>query len=159
MCNLFCLLVTVNHLIVQNTLFKSKTGRRKKHDCTLTFLVWLFKALFVSVVEGGTVPVFIGRPVNSPHLCKNRVNSSCYVLQFSILRIEIIKKFKNNTRLKILLFRSWTSEPEWALAREWRWRQREDAAHYFFALNLLVIGPMLIPASMTGDQLQGVSLE
>ena len=34
-------------------------------------------------------PVFIGRPVNSPHLGQNRVNSSSYVLQFSILRIKV----------------------------------------------------------------------
>ena len=30
MCNLFCLLVIVYHLIVQNTLFKSKTARKNK---------------------------------------------------------------------------------------------------------------------------------
>ena len=70
----------------------------------------MFKAPIVSiVVEGGAAPVFIGRPVNPPHLSKNRVNSSCYVLQFSILRIEVIKTIKTNRKLKMMLFRTWVS--------------------------------------------------
>ena len=58
------------------------------------------------MVVSGASPVFIGCPVNPSHLGKNRVNSSCYVLKFSILRIKVIKTITN---MKVKMFRTWVS--------------------------------------------------
>ena len=69
------------HLIVQNTLFKSK-AEKIMISCVVPI---------VCIVVSGAAPVLIGRPVNTPHLGKDRVNSSCYVLKLSILRIKVIK--------------------------------------------------------------------
>merc|ERR1719500_2357429 len=46
--------------------------------------------------------VFIGRPVNPPHLGQNRVDSSCYVLQFSILS-EPRRESEGDARERMLL--------------------------------------------------------
>ena len=74
---LFC--VCSGHLVVQDTLFKSKAE-----------ILW-HQRFICSMNECYERPVFISRPVDATHLSKNRVHGSCDVLKFSVLVMEEVQ--------------------------------------------------------------------
>ena len=75
--NLLC--VCSGHLVVQDTLFKSKAE-----------ILWN-QRFICSMNECYKRPVFISRPVDATHLGKNRVHGSCDVLKFSVLVMEEVQ--------------------------------------------------------------------
>ena len=83
---LFC--VCSGHLVVQDTLFKSKAEIlwHQRFICSMNecYCNTVTRDLY-------SWPVFISRPVDATHLGKNRVHGSCDVLKFSVLVMEEVQ--------------------------------------------------------------------